>query len=216
MGRGASDGDRLVFLDGDCCPSHGWAERHSTLLQHAALSIGFRIDLTREQTDGFDEAAVREARPPAPIEPAQLAGLGVRQRRYERSLLLRRLGIPFLVKPHKPKVLSANFGVTLGTYLAINGFDEEYLGYGQEDDDFTRRAYGSGSSAAVAVESAVVYHQWHETRAPGRWQDAPNIPRFNGHWAVRCARGIENPLDQPTPIVDWFERGRAERGPPLA
>ncbi|QOJ00632.1 MAG: glycosyltransferase [Phycisphaeraceae bacterium] len=184
----------LVFLDGDCAPAFACLQTHERLLAHAHLAVGFRIDLTPEQTDAFDEHAVLAGQPPAHITPQQWATLRARHRRYQLAALARRLG---LAKPHKPKVLSANVAIRLQTFTSINGFDEQYTNWGQEDDDLGRRAYAAGARPAVAVASAVVFHQYHTTRAAQRWHDSPGVARFNSTTPTRCTRGLSNPLEQP-------------------
>lgn len=196
---------RLVFLDGDCAAAPNCFDMHETLGQGGKVVVGFRVDLTEAQVAVFREAAVRRGLPPAEITREQWATLNERDRRYRKALLLRRLG---LGKAHKPKILSANFSCTLAAYRAINGFDEEYIGWGAEDDDLGRRLYQSGVKAAVGVASAIVYHQWHATRAPGAWADNAGAPRFlaalKGGTPVRAARGLDNPLDQPACMVEHF------------
>jgi len=212
---GAGAPHSLVLLDGDCCPAQDCVARHETLLKWADLVIGFRADLSREQTEMFDEAAVTRGDPPAAVTPEQHALLVDRQRRYDRTLFLRRLQIPWLVKAHKPKVLSANFAVRLGAWLEVNGFDEQYRGYGQEDDDFSRRIYKAGFRAAIGIASAIVYHQWHETRAPGEWHDSDGAARFAGRWTARCVRGLVDPMPQETPRMEWFVGGDRREERPL-
>lgn len=191
----------LAFLDGDCVPSRDLIEMHARRCPPGALSIGFRFDLTAEQTEAFDGAALAAGRPPVPPLPEQTAGLLERARRYRRQAALRRLG---LAKAHKPKLLSANFAVRLFDYLAVNGFDEEYEGYGQEDDDLGRRLYRHGCRPVVSIEQAVAYHLFHATRAPGDWHESPNAARFRAGGPTRCRRGVENPVEQPAVSVTCF------------
>lgn len=193
---------RLVFLDGDCAPAANCFDMHEALGGADRVVVGFRVDLTEAQVASFNEAAVRRGLPPADITPEQWATLRDRDRRYRRALLLRRLG---LGKPHKPKILSANFSCTLAAYRAINGFDEQYIGWGAEDDDLGRRLYQSGVPAAVGVASAIVYHQWHPTRAPGAWADNAGAPRFLKGTPTVAARGLDNPLEQPPSAVEHFD-----------
>lgn len=183
----------LVFLDGDICPAPGCFAAHEERARAADLVLGFRLDLTEQQTEAFDESALRAGDDPAPIEPQQSADLAAREKRYRRALLLRRFG---LGKPHKPKLLSANFAVRLRSLLRVNGFDELYEQYGQEDDDLGRRLYGTGVRPALAITAARAYHLWHPTRAPGDWNDSPNAARFARGGPVRCVQGIENPKPQ--------------------
>jgi len=199
LGWNSTPDARLLFLDGDCAPARDCLAAHERLGGTRAVVVGFRIDLTEEQTRDFDEERVRLGEPPAAITPAQWAELAARDRRYARALFWRRLG---LAKPHKPKVLSANVSVPMSAYLAINGFDEEYIGWGAEDDDLSRRLYAAGTPARIGVASAVVFHQWHPTRAPGEWSKNAGAPRFLAGTPTRASRGVENPLEQPPVVVE--------------
>jgi hypothetical protein len=189
--------DLLWFLDGDCLPAPDCLMRHISLCPAGRLVVAFRIDLTPEQTEALDDAAILRAQPIIPTSD-QLAGLSTRALRYRRAAFMRRLG---LGKPHKPKLLSANFAVRLADYLAVNGFDEEYTGYGQEDDDLGRRLYAIGVRPAIGVATAVAYHQYHPTRAPQAWEASPNAARFAAPFTPRCEWGVANPAPQPEPVV---------------
>jgi hypothetical protein len=206
--RRTDPGDRLVFFDGDCCPLPDTLAQHHRLGDSGVTArpvVAFRIDLSPEQTELFDEASLGAGRLPIEPTPMQLHALRARHRRYLRHVLLRRLG---LVKAHKPKLLSANFSVPLGLYQRVNGFDEEYIGYGQEDDDLGRRLYKAGPLPAVGVARAIVYHQHHPTRAPAAWEESPNAARFARPWQQRCGRGLQSPIEQPEPVRTTLGPGR--------
>jgi hypothetical protein len=191
---------RLVFLDGDCVPAPDALAAHERLGgsprpgRPGNLVIGFRIDLSSEQTAAFSDEALRNGLPPVEPTAAQRLALARRARRYRRQARLRRIG---LAKAHKPKLLSANFSVLLRDFAAVNGFDESYEGYGQEDDDFGRRLYRAGCRPVIAIEAAIAYHLYHDTRAPGRWHRSPNAARFRRAGPIHCERGLDNPLPQP-------------------
>jgi hypothetical protein len=201
---GVPEDARVVFLDGDCSPAVNCFEQHVRLGASGGAIVGFRIDLTPQQTDTFDESAVKRGEPPARIEPAQLRMLRERQTRYERALFWKRFG---LGKSHKPKILSANFSCTLGAYRSINGFDEEFVGWGAEDDDLGRRLYRAGTRGVVGIDRCMVFHQWHATRAPGVWHNIAGATRFRMKTPVRAAHGVENPLPQPPILVERLGDG---------
>jgi hypothetical protein len=192
---GARDDDLLVFLDGDCVMAPGALAAHARLARLGDIVIGFRVDLTPEQSRAFLEPGATGFAGPTPEQRRLLAR---RHARYERHRLLRALG---LVKRHKPKVLSANFAIVLGVFRRVNGFDEAFEGYGGEDDDLGRRVYMAGGRPVIGVAHAVVYHVWHPTRAASRWADSPGIARFRQRLPARCKRGLDNPLEQPEPVV---------------
>ncbi len=194
--------DVLWFLDGDCLPAPDCLAQHLRFFAGSArpLVVAFRVDLTPEQTEALDDARIARGEPITP-NAHQFAALQARDRRYRRHALMRRLA---LGKPHKPKLLSANFAVRLADYLAVNGFDEEYIGYGQEDDDLGRRLYKFGVKPAIGIMQAMAFHQHHPTRAPGAWEASPNAARFARAYSARCVHGVQNPLAQPAPVVHRF------------
>lgn len=208
LAQGASPDDRLVFLDGDCCPAVNALELHEALARKGDLVIAYRVNLSPEQTQAFDEAALAAGNPPVAITPAQRASLARRHRRYVRHALLRRLG---LVKSHKPKPLGGHHSVSLALYRAVNGHDEQYHSWGTEDDDFGRRVYRAGATPVIAVRDILVYHQWHETRQPGAWPDRDNARRFRAGGPMRCLHGLESPLPQPPVRIDRLQPGKPPR-----
>jgi N-acetylglucosaminyl-diphospho-decaprenol L-rhamnosyltransferase len=214
IARGARESESVAFLDGDCIPARDLLAVHASALKNPAsrrdLVCAYRVDLSAEQTECIDESAILAGHPAARITAEQSALLTDRQRRHARAARLRGLGLGVVVKGHKPKILGANFAVTLRAYLAVNGFDEEYLGYGSEDDDFARRIYAASFRPAVRVDSAIVCHQWHETRKPANWHDSPGVKRFELSLPTRCVRGVENPMPQQQPVIEVFINGQAK------
>lgn len=202
---GAQGRDQMIFLDGDCPPAPDFAAGHLALSERAGLVIGRRIDLSPEQTGRFDLDALCSGREPVEIRPEQHAALRRRQLRAAIQNRLKRLG---LVKAHKPKPLGANHSVTLAALLAINGYDEEYVGYGQEDDDLGRRLYAAGQRSAIGITRLTCYHLYHEARQGGGFEDCPGARRFGQKTPTFARHGISNPLPQDEPAVRVFERGR--------
>lgn len=205
------DTDLLVFYDGDCMPERSALAAFEELdARGKHVCIGHWVPLTQQETDALDEAAIA-AGTFEPMTPERWARLSQRVARYRRHLLLRRTGLLGLLgQGHKPKLASGNFAVRLGLFRAVNGFDEQYEGYGQEDDDLGRRLYraaGSASRIGIAVDRALVFHQWHPTRAPVDWHAQPGVARFGRPYTVRCERGLERPVDQPLAVVEEIGRG---------
>ena len=194
----------LVFFDGDTIPAHNCLETHEQLARKASrFVIGFRLDLSPEQTEQISESAIAQGCDPIAPTPQQLELLARRESRYRKQLWLKRLG---LGKPHKPKVLSANFSVPLADYVAINGFDERFEGYGQEDDDLGRRLYQRGIRPTLGLTACRVFHQYHPTRAPGDWHDSPLVRMLHAPAPTRCELGLDHPRDQGPLRTEHFDR----------
>ena len=46
-------------------------------------------------------------------------------------------------------------------YLKVNGYDENYVGWGQEDDDFGNRLTIAGVNGKELVTKNIQLHLWH-------------------------------------------------------
>lgn len=186
-------GARLIFLDADTVPAADMIERHESLGGERGLVSTYRVNTTNEQLASFDDAALLAKRPPIELTAAQRTELEQRHARYRRQLFWRRLG---LGKPHKPRLIGGHFSVPLAAYIAVNGCDEAYEGYGQEDDDLARRLHATGWPSVVAVRDILVYHLYHPTRAPGAWESAPGVVRFRAPAPTRAELGLDRPAPQ--------------------
>ena len=79
----------------------------------------------------------------------------------------------------------------------VNGFDENYVGWGYEDDDFARRLYKTGVRPASVILAARAMHLWHPSLAPQELKhhrDRPNRAYFR-RWFVPafCKNGLVKP-----------------------
>ncbi|MEQ8769445.1 MAG: glycosyltransferase family 2 protein [Phycisphaerales bacterium] len=188
------DADALVFFDGDCVPDHHAIERHAAAIRPRRIVLGWRYDLSPDQDAAFDEGKLRAGALPFDPDASQTASIAARQKRYRKQVFWKRFGIG---KEHKPKVLGANFGLTLGDYRRINGHDETFESWAQEDDDFGRRLYRAGVRPVLRLTDILAYHQHHVTRAPDDWKASANAGRLEQPCETICRRGLTDPADQP-------------------
>ena len=192
----AATGDYLLFLDCDMAPLPDAVAVHERRAAPERLLCGNRALL--------DEAATRAlfAARPAPAdadweqawERADRGELEAAARLFRRHARLRRW---HLARPHKPKLLGCHFSLFREDVERINGFDENYVGWGYEDDDFARRLYKSGVAPFSVIDEARMLHLWHASMAPQalkRRRDRPNRAYFR-RWGVpaRCENGLRKP-----------------------
>lgn len=195
---------RVVVIDRDMVLPDATLAGHERLGASAPLVYAYRIDVDEQASarlSGDHWFAGDDTLTPT---AQQLDTLVRRDRRYRKHLLLRRLR---LAPPHKPKLLGGHFSCDLGVYLAINGFDELYRGWGFKDDEFAHRAARSGHRCAVGVRALPAFHLFHPTRQPDRpMRELPNAQRFAGQHGLPlvCENGVENPLPQHPVRADLF------------
>ena len=201
---GHTDG-RLVIIDRDMVLPDDALAKHEEIGRRAPLVYPYRVDVderTSAQLTG-DRWFAGEDR--LTISPEALAKLNRRDARYRKHTLLRSLR---LAPAHKPKLLGGHFSVELGVYLALNGFDELYRGWGFKDDEFAHRAARAGHACAVAVSAIPAFHLFHATRQPDQpMRELPNARRFARQKSLPlvCEHGVENPLPQHDVRADLIE-----------
>jgi len=202
---------RLVVIDGDTILSDTLIEDHARLGAGVDILCPYRVNVSKERSAEITPEGVFRGEQTLEPTPEDWKQLKKRDRRYRRHERLRRFA---LVPRHKPKMLGGHFSVPLGLYRRLNGFDEEYVGWGLEDDDFTVRADKVGATRRIAVLEIMAYHLWHETRRVGRIKELPNAKRFYRRRApVRCVHGLETPVPQhPVDATIFGPEGAREGG----
>ena len=74
------------------------------------------------------------------------------------------------------KMVGMMFALYKNDYLAINGFDDNYRGWGQEDDDFGNRFYKYGGEVYPLALSKYLLHIYHPFSASKK--DSPNLKYY--------------------------------------
>ena len=163
----AATGDYLVFLDGDCVPHRLFIADHRALAER-----GFWVQGRR--------CFVRE-----PFVADFVPGKTVLWRWTLRGRVSRphksfRLPFPLIFRNQKQRgILGCNMAYWRNDVVAVNGFDESYVGRGMgADSDLGSRLYNLGRSRKFVYGRALVYHLDH-----------PIMPR--PHFAQNRARLLE-------------------------
>jgi GT2 family glycosyltransferase len=101
--------------------------------------------------------------------------------------------------PTKPKLTGYNIGISRADLEDVNGFDENFVGWGCEDDDLAFRLRKAGKRVASALSYTHGYHMWHPTEPsrPARWTEGSNVGRLQHDRSIQCAAGLVNLTDAP-------------------
>jgi glycosyltransferase involved in cell wall biosynthesis len=190
----AATGDYLLFLDCDIALLPDAVAVHESCAAPRRLLCGHRALLGEAATQAL--IAVLPSPAPADWELAWGAAdpreLAVAAALFARQATWRRW---HLARPHKPKLLGCHFSLFREDAFRVNGFDENFVGWGYEDDDFARRLYKSGVKPQSVIPAARAMHLWHPSLAPQaleRHRDRPNRAYFR-RWRVPafCQNGLK-------------------------
>ncbi|MBL7114281.1 MAG: glycosyltransferase [Kiritimatiellae bacterium] len=179
----------LAFLDQDTIPHHNWLEMHLKYVAPGRVCLARIFPLTEDETRSFTQDTVRSGVFEQWQAPQHWDKLRGQQRKYCFYALLRRLRLPF--KPTRPSLSSGNISACRDDLLAVNGFDENYVGWGQEDDDLGRRLYMNGVRPIPILTRAFTTHAWHPSRH-AEWHKGANLERYRKRVvSCRCVQGLD-------------------------
>ncbi|MGZ5127359.1 MAG: glycosyltransferase family 2 protein [Burkholderiales bacterium] len=167
--------DYVIFSDGDCVPPVFFVEQHRALAERGNFLSGNRILLSAAYTARLLEARAAIHRMSTP--QWLIAWL---RRDVNRALPLVRLPDGAFRKRHMLQwegVKTCNFSAWRKDLVHVNGFDEQYSGWGLEDSDLVIRLLHAGVRHKSARYAAPVFHLWHHDN--DRTQLAENQRRLD-------------------------------------
>ncbi len=191
-----ADGDLLIFLDQDIVGTKGFLETFSMGAAPGEFRVAWPIRLTRRQTTGLSDELLMSGDFRSLVSKKQVQGVSNQFRKdsfysWMHSLHLRKTG---------PKLRSGLFSVFREDYFKVNGFDEMYRGWGNEDDDLGRRLHVARIRGRNPFLTEYPLHLYHPPNRRG--DERPNLQYYrkrlpeihNGDY--RCRYGVENPLEK--------------------
>lgn len=167
-----STGEYLVFLDGDCIPRRNFVEAHRKLAEKGWFVTGNRVLMSRSYTKRVLNSSLASPCNLNKIPQFWYSFLG----RINRILPL--ITLPPLLynrksKPTKWEALrGCNFALWKSDLELVNGFNEDFIGWGYEDSEFAVRLINNKIKRKSGNFSTAVFHLFHkELKTP---QSGPN------------------------------------------
>jgi len=141
----------------------------------------------------------------------------VRERALRATAALERAGIPYAVaggnavaawvsrvdRAAVRNTQDVDILVRRSDFEAVNGFDERFVGWGQEDDDLGLRLRAAGVRLETILGQTRSLHVWHETdaTATSRWRDGVNVRYFERRGRLTaCRLGL---IARPAAAITW-------------
>lgn len=186
MAVARSTGEYLILCDDDSIPCAQMVEDHLEYAEKGFFIQGHRVMLGAGISSSFTHLD---------IVLGTLGGAALRGEvgNIANSLRLPR---PLIKKSKSPRgIRSCNMSFFREDFLAVNGFDEEYEGWGREDSDLVERFFKYGLMRKDIKFRAVCYHLYHKSH--GRESLERNTALLekaaqrSGH---RCVKGIDGHL----------------------
>ncbi|MFC0679525.1 glycosyltransferase family 2 protein [Lysobacter korlensis] len=185
LGTARCTGTYVIYVDGDMVLHPDFIADHVRLARAGTYLQGGRLNASPGETRRLLAGAAPRFSPLMP---------GKYKRRHAihwpwlaARKLARERGI----------VMSCNMGIWRADLDRVNGFDEDFEGWGREDDDLAARLRHVGVERRQLKFAGLAVHLWHRTRWPDGVPPTEEIPndrllrRTLETRAVRCARGLD-------------------------
>jgi len=186
-------GGFIVFLDQDGLAHSNWLAYHIALSMPGSFNIGGLLMLDKKETLSISEKEILSGEFESAHSSWKEKRLAKLQRKSSFYAFLRKLRIDI---KNKPKLDSGNFAAYKTDLEKVNGFDENYVGWGQEDDNLGRRLFLAGMKPRPVITSAKVTHIWHspDESAAQKWNEGGNIPYYERkRIKAYCRNGLNKP-----------------------
>lgn len=143
------ESEYIIFTDGDCIPHRRFIEDHTKHAESGFFVQGKRILVSERLSFVF--------------KPENRLKLFIQAITGDLKGAHKLIHISLLVKKTKKLhgVKGCNIGIFKSDCVAVNGFNEDFVGWGREDSEFVLRLYKYGLSRKDPLFSAIVFHLWH-------------------------------------------------------
>ena len=188
-----AQGEYLFFLDHDFLPNKGYFDCHLKSRKEGYFLISYAVYLDEERTKSLTIRDIEEGKLELLPCHDELKYLATQKRKDDLYAFIRRMR--FGTK-NRPKLIGGFFSIHRKDIERVNGFDERFIGWGQEDDDLSRRLLKAGLNGKSIGTEAYAIHLYHPppSSKPEGLRNGANFPYFaTERYPVYCEQGIKKP-----------------------
>ena len=181
----ASHAPYLLFLDGDCLLPSNHVSWHLQQRRQQVVMAGDCCRLDRTASRRITDASIRDG---SFVREATRDEVRRMARQHRKATWYN-----WLRHPTKPKLIGNNIGIARADYERVNGYDEQFVGWGCEDDDLRLRLRRAGMRIESIMDRTFTYHLWHPyvPSAPLEWKAGTNVRYLQRESRLtRCRHGL--------------------------
>lgn len=198
IAKASSDHDIIIFCDGDCIVRKDYVSQHLENLKPGSYQVGRSVQLNEDFSEQVEKFTVELEK----LETITVAGYYPLVQ-DNKSLLAARINIDKTNIGHMLSVVNPNSlqGSNFSTYkrdlVKVNGFDEDYDGYGFEDLDLGYRLQNLGVRPINLMQQAINFHFAHTPPEHDQEKNQLNLLRAITtltKGTVDCEKGLKQYL----------------------
>ena len=172
--RNAS-GDYLIFLDCDFLASPNSIKYHLKFAKPKRFINSHYKYLTEEQTNKIFKSNISEKL----LEDLdrELPDEGIIK--DHRKFIMRTILLRFRLISFRKQSIGGFYSIYRQDIEYVNGYDENFVGWGGEDEDLGMRLVKAGVYGRSITPYARALHMWHPREIGNKhWEEGPNIEYF--------------------------------------
>ena len=182
-----AEGDYIIQADGDCILHSNYVEDHLHIAQQNIYLFGSRVNIQETYLDAlFKKKQIR----------FNAFSKGIKKR-------TRALHVPFLSQFYKAsdqfskKYRGCNTSYFKANFIAINGYNEEFKGWGREDSELALRFHNYGLLGRRIRYRGIVFHIYHNEKSKSRLEINNEIELNTiTNKSVWCKHGVDQYLSE--------------------
>jgi glycosyltransferase involved in cell wall biosynthesis len=144
-------GEYLVFLDGDTVPHPQFIADHAAAGRRGFFVQGHRALIEQKAAAWFGKNNFSADRRRALLQN-QISGL---KNSFRWPLAVRK------IKNHLRGIRGCNLAIWREDLVRVNGYNEEFSGWGREDSELAARLLNAGAQRLDLRGRALCFHLWH-------------------------------------------------------
>jgi len=153
-----SSGNLLIFLDQDIICTKDLLKTFINNRKENRFLTGYPIRLTKVQSEKISEKLINDFCYMEIITESQKHKI---KKQFMKDFLSF-LGLKLKLVKQKPKLRGGVCAINRQDYYLVNGYDEKFEGWGNEDDNIRKRLYKSGTSGFNPFFNQFPLHLYHE------------------------------------------------------
>lgn len=191
-----AEGDFLIFVDQDLIFTRNYMKTFIDHQKEKQFCVSYPIRLSKQQTECCDSAAIQNFNFDHCIDRKQIEKIHSQYRKDRLYFLLKKIRL----REIGPKLRGGVAAINREDFLKVNGYDEQYQGWGNEDDDLGRRLYKAGIVGTNPFYHEYPLHLYHPPyhvdgiRANKEYYNQ-RIEAIRGGQYL-CEFGLKNPLNE--------------------
>lgn len=194
-GARLAQNEYLVFCDQDILSTKNYLKTFTDNADKAKFIVSYPVRLTKEQTLNVNSKMIETFGYDSILRYGQRLKIKKQYLKDNYSYFLKKINYT----KKGPKLRSGVFAIHKDTFIKVNGFDEKYKGWGNEDDDLGNRLYAADIIGYNPFWNEFPIHMFHESNHDGG--ERVNEKYYAEQKKVissgiyQCENGYNNPFD---------------------